>query len=126
MPTEESLQNDFAEASKSAQRQFSEAQKKIGDATLEANEEFLSTFEEMGHEVVSCAAAEFGLGLKLSKNLTAAKSMTDAIAACQEWWREEMNARSEDASRLMTNTQKFISTSTRLFSNGWSRAGVST
>jgi hypothetical protein len=126
MPKEESVENEFAEASKSAQKQFVETQKKMGDATLEANEEFLKTFEEIGHDVVSSAAAEFGLGLKLSKNLTAAKSMTDAIAACQEWWREEMNARSEDASRLMTNTQKFISTSTRLFSNGWSRAGVST
>jgi hypothetical protein len=98
----------------------------MGDATLEANEEFLKTFEEIGHDVVSSAAAEFGLGLKLSKNLTVARSVPDAMSAYQQWWSEEMNARSQDASRLMTNTQKFISTSTRLFSNGWSGARAST
>ncbi len=124
MPREESPQNEFIEASKSAQKKIAETQKKIGDATLQANDEFLKTIEEMGREFMSCAAAEAELGLKLSKRLSEAHSIPDAMAAYQEWLKEEMNARSQDASRLMTNSQKLINTSTRLFSN-WP-SGVST
>ncbi len=125
MPREESLQNEFVHASQSAQKQVAETQKKIGDATLQARDEFLKTIEEVGREFMSCAAAEAELGLKLSKKLSEARSIPDAMAAYQEWLNEEMNARSKDASRLMTNSQKFIDTSTRLFSNNWP-SGVST
>ena len=81
--------------------------------------------EEMGQEVMSCATAEVEIGLKLSKKLTAAHSVPDALAAYQEWLSEELSARAENARRLMTNSQKLMDTSTRLLSNGWSSVGAS-
>jgi hypothetical protein len=72
------------------------------------------------------ATSEVELGLKLSKKLSAAHSVPDAIAAYQEWLSEEMAARSEDANRLLSNGQKFMDTSTRLLSNGWMSTGTTT
>ena len=126
MPIEESDQDDLTKASKKVQKQMVEAEKKIGDATLQAQNEFLKTFEEMSREVMSRAAAEVELGLKLSKKLSTARSFPDALAAYQEWLSEEMTARSEDARWFMTNSQKFMTTSTRAFSSGWPGAGLST
>jgi hypothetical protein len=64
--------------------------------------------------------------VKLSNRLSAARSVPDAIAAYQEWLSEEMGARAEDARRLMSNGQKFMDTSTRLLSNGWSSVSTTT
>jgi hypothetical protein len=113
-------------ASQTAQKQLTDTEKKIGDAALEVQNEFLKTFAEMSREVMSCAAAEVELSLKLSKRLSAARSLPDAIAAYQEWLSEEINARSEDARRFMTKSQKFMANSTRVFSNGGSGVGMST
>ena len=106
-----------------AEKQITEAERKIGDATLHAHDEFLKTLEEMNREVMSRMAAEVERGVKLSTKLSAARSLPDAVAAYQEWMSEETNARSEDARRFMANSQKFMTTSTRLLSNGWSGAG---
>jgi hypothetical protein len=62
----------------------------------------------------------------LSKKLSAARSVPDAVAAYQEWLSEEMGARAEDVRRLMSNSQKLVDTSTRLLSNGWMSPGTTT
>jgi negative regulator of replication initiation len=120
----ESNREDFNRAAKTAQKQVSDAGKKIGDAALEAQSHFLKTLEEMSREAMACASAEVERGLKLSKKLSAAQSVSDAVAAYQEWLSEEMNARSEDARRFMTNSQAFMSNGSKAFTNGWS--GMST
>lgn len=66
------------------------------------------------------------LGLKLSKKLTDAHSVPDALSAYQEWLNEEMSARAEDARLLMSNGQKFLDTASRLLSSGWTNAGMAT
>jgi sugar-specific transcriptional regulator TrmB len=122
--------DELTEASKTVEKQITQAEKriaqaekKIGDATLQAQDEFLNTLEEMNREVMSRMAAEVERGVKLSTRLSAARSLPDAVAAYQEWISEVVNARSEDARRFMANSQKFMTTSTRFLSNGWSGAG---
>jgi hypothetical protein len=66
------------------------------------------------------------LGLKLSKKLTDAHSVPDAITAYQEWLSEEMNARAEDARLLMSNGQKIIDASSRLLSDSWTSGSMRT
>jgi len=106
-----------------AQKKIAETEKKIGDAPRQAQEEFAKTFEEMTRSVMSRATAEIVLGVKLTQRLGASRSLPDVMSAYQEWLSEEMNARSEDARQFMTNSQKFITASTRIFSNGQSGLG---
>lgn len=109
-----------AAGSKFTREQFAETGKKVGNPTLQAQSEFLKTLEEMSRHWVACTTGEVEFGLKLSKKLTAAHSVPDAMAAYQEWLSEEMNARAADARWLMTHGQKFMDTGARLLSNNWS------
>jgi hypothetical protein len=110
--------------SSNAQKKIAETEKKIGDANArQAQEEFATTFEEMTRSVMSRATAEIELGVKLTRRLGASRSLPDVVSAYQEWLSEEMKARSEDARQFMTNSQKFITASTRIFSNGGSGLG---
>ena len=123
MPAEQSNREDFNRAARTAQKQIGDAERKIGDAALEAQNHFLKTFEEMSREAFACATAEVERGLKLSKKLTSAQSISDAVAAYQEWLGEEMNARSEDARRFMSTGQTFMSASSKALTNGWQGMG---
>src|SRR5215472_9864335 len=95
-------------------------------STGKAGSEFFNTLEEMGRDWMTRATAEVDLSLKLSKKLTAAHSVPDAITAYQEWLSEEMNARAEDARLLMSNGQKVMDASSRLLSSSWTSGGMST
>jgi hypothetical protein len=117
-----SNQKEFAEASRTAQKKIAEAEKRTDDATHQAQDEFARTFEEISRAVMSRATTEMELGVKLTQRLGAARSLPDVVSAYQEWLSEEMNARSEDARQFMSNSQKFVTASTRFFSNG--RSGV--
>jgi hypothetical protein len=114
-------QDEFAETSKTAQKKIAETQKN----TRQVQDEFAKTFEEMSRAVLSRATAEIERGVKLTQTLGAARSLPDVMSAYQEWLSEEMNARSEDARQFMANSQKFITTSTRLLSNDRSALGMS-
>jgi len=71
----------------------------------------------MSHDWIACATTEFELGLKLSNNLIAARSIPDAVSAYGEWLSEEMRARAEDARRMMSHGQRFMDSSSQLLSN---------
>jgi hypothetical protein len=88
--------------------------------------EFFNALQEMSRDWMGRATAEVELSLKLSKKLTDAHSVPDAITAYQEWLSEEMNARTEDARLLMSNGQKIIEASSRLLSDSWSSGSMRT
>src|ERR1700746_1819570 len=122
----DSNREDFNRAAKTAQKQIGDTEKRIGDAALDAQNQFLKTLEEMNREAMACASAEVERGLKLSKKLSAAHSVSDAVAAYQEGRAEEMSARTKDPRRFISNGQAFMSTGSKAFSNGWSGLGMST
>ena len=110
-------QTELNEASKTVQKQISEAEEKFGETTRQVQNECAKAFEEMTRTVMSRAGAEMQLGLKLSQKLSAARSPSDAVSAYQEWLTEQMSERSEAARGYMASCQKFITESARLFSN---------
>ena len=95
-------------------------------STSPGGSEFFSALQEMRRDWMARATAEIELNLKLSKKLEAADSVPDAVTAYQEWLNEEMEARAEDARLLMSNGQKFMDTTSRFLSNGWTNAGMTT
>ncbi len=113
-------------SSKSARAGSKETESKTGNASFQIQGEFFNALQDMSRDWMARATAEVELGLKLSKKLSAAHSVPDAIAAYQEWLSEEVGARAEDARWLMSNGQKFMDTSARVLSNGWTSAGMST
>src|SRR6516164_265549 len=88
--------------------------------------EFVNTLQEMRRDWMARATAEVELSLKLSKKLTDAYSVPDAVAAYQEWLNEEMGARAEDTRLLMSSGPKFMDTTSRFLSSGWTNAGMTT
>jgi hypothetical protein len=106
--------------SKSMSERLADDGRKIGNVSLQAQSEFIKTLGEIGRQWVMCTTAEVEIGLKLSKKLTAAHSVPDAMSAYQEWLSDEINARAEDTRRFMTNGQRFMDSSARLFSNNFS------
>jgi hypothetical protein len=91
-----------------------------------AGSEFFSTLQEISRDWMARATAEFELGLKTSKKLSAAHSIPDAVAAYHEWLSEEMSARVEDTRLLMANGQKLMDASSRFLSSGWTSAATTT
>ena len=128
MPREETGLGDPPKSagSKSTHVESKETGNKIGNASFQVQGEFFNTLQEMSRDWMARVTAEVELGVKLSNRLTTARSVPDAIAAYQEWLSEEMDARAEDARRLMSNGQKFMDTSIRLLSNGWSSVSTTT
>ena len=128
MPREETGLGDSPKptGSKSTHVDSKGTENKIGNASFQVQGEFFNTLQEMSRDWMARATTEVELGVKLSNRLSAARSVPDAIAAYQEWFSEEMGARAEDARRLMSNGQKFMDTSTRLLSNGWSNVSTNT
>jgi hypothetical protein len=95
-------------------------------STNPAGAEFFNALQEIRREWMARATAEVELSLKLSKKLTDAHTVPDAVAAYQEWLNDEMGARAEDARLLMSNGQKFMDTTSRFLSSGWTNAGMTT
>ena len=95
-------------------------------STDPAGSEFFNTLQEIRREWMARATAEVELSLKLSKKLTDAHSVPDAVAAYQEWMNDEMGARAEYERLLMSNGQKFMDTTSRFLSSGWTNAGMTT
>ena len=88
--------------------------------------EFFNALQEMSRDWMARATAEVELSLKLSKKLTDAHSVPDAVAAYQEWLNDEMGARTEDARLLISNGQKFMDATSRFLSSGWTNANMTT
>jgi hypothetical protein len=84
----------------------------------EPTSEFFNILRENNRNWTGRASIEIQIGLKLTKNLSDAHSVTDAINAYQEWLNEEIGVYAEDARRLMSHGQKFINASSRLLLNG--------
>jgi hypothetical protein len=101
-------------------------QTSLGHSSDLAGSELLETLREMSRNWMERGAAEVERGSKLSRNLSAAHSVPDAISAYQEWLTEEMGARAEDARLLMSNGQKFVDTSSRLLANAWASGSTTT
>jgi hypothetical protein len=95
-----------------------------GRSTGPAGSEFFNTLQEMRRDWMARATNEVEISLKLSKKLTDAHSVPDALAAYQEWLNEEMGARAEDARLLMSNGQKLMDTTSRFLSSSWTNVST--
>ena len=95
-----------------------DAEDNIRIASFQTPNDFFETLQEMSRDWMACATAEVELGIKLSENLMAARSIPDAVAAYGEWFSEEMGTRTNGARQMMSYGQKFMDCGSR-FLGGW-------
>ena len=77
--------DEFANASKTAQRKIAETE----GTAFQFQNEFAKTFEEMSRAVFLRVRAEIELGVNLTQRLGAARSLPDVVSAYQEWLRRD-------------------------------------
>jgi len=102
--------------------------KKRVEECIDAQTELLGRLQERNRQWLDRLQQEANLASEFASKLTAARSIPDAMTACQEWtsWWFEMMA--EDGKHLLADTEQFMETGARLMSNGSSssRIGIST
>jgi len=95
-------------------------------ASFQTPSDYIETLQEMSRDWMAFATTEVELGLKLSENLMAARSIPDALAAYGEWFSEEMGTRANSARQMLSHGQKFMDCSSRFVRDGWTSANAST
>jgi Phasin protein len=103
-------------------------QKRVEDF-VKAQTELLDKFQEANRHWFDRMQSEANIASEFATKVIGARSITDAMAACQEWTTRRFEMAVEDGKRLVAETQKVMETGTRLLSNGWpgyGRGGLST
>jgi len=103
---------DLAAAAKERMAEFANAQSELLDKFQETHQQWLDRIE-----------AETNLASELASKLTAARSLPDAMTACQEWGNRRFEMMTEDTKHLFDDTQQFMRTGVRLLSTGWQSQG---
>jgi Phasin protein len=62
---------------------------------------------------------EANLASDFASKLTAARTIPDAVTACQEWTSQQLELMEEDGKHLLADTQKLIEAEGRLLSSAW-------
>lgn len=107
---------------------FAEMGKKRIEDFVNAQTELFEKLQESNKQWVARLQSEANLASDLASKVTAARSIPDAMTACQEWSSRHVEMMAEDGKHLFADAQKFMETGSRLLSNGgWQKGkGVST
>jgi hypothetical protein len=107
--------------------EFAAMTKKRIEDFVNAQSELLDKFQETNREWLDRLQSEATLASEFASKLTAARSIPDAMTACQDWTSRRFEMMAEDGKHVLADSQKFMEVGARLVSNGWlSRSGAST
>jgi hypothetical protein len=98
---------ELAEMGKKRVEEFANVQRELLDKLQETNRQWFDR-----------AQAEANLASEFAAKLTAARSIPEAMAACQEWTGRRFEIMAEDGKRLLADTQKFMEAAARLMPTG--------
>ncbi len=111
------IPDDFAATTKKRMDEFAAAQAELFDQYRDASRHWLDRIQ-----VEANMASEF------ATKLGAARSIPEAMTACQGWTGRRFEMMAEDTQRLLGDTQKIMQAGARLIVDGWQskNSGVST
>ena len=98
--------------------EFIEFGKKRVEALMEMQKEFFETFQEINQAWLARARFEASLNSELVARLTAARTVPETADACQDCMDKRVELLVEDSRRLLADSQKIMSLSTRFLTNG--------
>jgi hypothetical protein len=106
--------------------EFGELGKKQIEAFSNAPSELLNNLQQINKHWVGRMQSEANIASELVSNLTAARSIPDAMTACQEWTSRRLEMMVEDGQHVLADTQKLIESGTHFLGNGWLAKGITT
>ena len=98
--------------------EFAAIVKKRMEELAKAQSEPLNELQETNRQWFARMQSEADLASEFGSKLTSARSIPDAMTACQEWTSRRFEMMAEDGKHLLADTQKFMETGVRLMSNG--------
>lgn len=98
--------------------EMAEMGKKRIENFVDAQRELLNQVQETNRQWFDRMQSEAKIASDCANKVMAARSIPDAMTACQEWTNRQLEMTAEDAKRFFADGQKFIEVSTRLLSNG--------
>jgi Phasin protein len=104
--------------------EFAEMGKRQVEAMINLQKELVDAIEEVNGEWAARLKAETDLATEFAGKLTAAKSIPETAAICQEWMGRRMEMFAEDSRRFAAGMQKFTAATSALLPAGW-RGGSS-
>lgn len=99
--------------------QFAAMGKKQIDEFVKMQAELLDKFQETNRQWLDRAKSEADLASEFASKLSAARSIPEAMTACQEWSTRRLEMMAEDGKHLLADSQKFMDAGARLMSAGW-------
>jgi len=113
-------QRDDAQSAASEQLKYGRTQ---FEAVIEMQKEVLETYERISHEWLDRVKSEGELWNEMAKNISAAKSVPDTLAAFQECATKRMQMAADDGRRILNGGQAMASAFTRTVGNNWPTTG---
>jgi Phasin protein len=104
--------------------EFAEMGKKQIEAMTGLHKQVIDVIEELNGEWAARLQAETNLATEFAGKLTAAKTIPETAAICQEWMTRRMEMFAEDSRRFAAGMQKFTAATAALLPAGW-RGGSS-
>jgi Phasin protein len=99
--------------------EHAEVGKKQVEAMIDVQNEFIKAIDEVNREWAARVEAETDLATDFAGKLTAARSIPETAAICQEWMNRRMEMFAEDSRRMVADIQKFTTATARLVPKGW-------
>lgn len=90
------------------------------DEFIKMQTELLDKLQDTNRQWFNRMKSEADLASEFAAKLAAARSIPDAMTACQEWFTRRFEMMAEDGKHLLEDSQKFIEAGARLMSNGGS------
>ena len=85
---------------------------------MELQKQLVEIFEQLNRDQLARAKRETELASEFAGKVTSARSIPDIMTAYQEWLSKRMTLFTEDCRKLFEDSQKVVSASMRLLSNG--------
>jgi hypothetical protein len=104
--------------------EFGEMGKKRIEDFINAQSELLDKLQEINKHWIDRMQSEATLTSEFASKLTAARSVPDAMTACQEWTSRRLELMAEDGQHLLADTRKLMETGTHFLGNGWLAKGI--
>jgi hypothetical protein len=105
---------DLAEMTRKRIEAFANAQTELWERFQGTNKHWLDRMQE-----------EAKLASEFVSKVSSARSIPDAMTACQDWGSHRLKMMADDAMHALDDTQKILQAGARLIGNGWQSKGRS-